>query len=152
MQIKTISQKIFRTKSSDNVETNCSNQTNPFGVSYKNRMINADVFFCGKEKIAEGVGKRISNHVNKLSDAWKVGAMGSFSKISNRFNNLSNIAREKAVQLRNSLTERTNRISELVVGRDSVKAIKKQEMPAIRELFQNLVSETISLNKEAAHA
>ena len=150
MEIKSISQKIFRTKSSNNSATNCSNQTNPFGVNYKGNMINADVFFSGKEKAAEGVGKRISNHVNKLADAWKVGAMGSFSEMSNRFNSTCSRVKSKAIQVYKYLTETNVEMPELIMGRDSVNSIKRKETSEIRTIFQNLADERARISKEAA--
>lgn len=150
MEIKSISQKIFRTKSSNISETNCSNQTNPFGVNYKGNMINADVFFCGKEKAVEGIGKKISNHVNKLTDAWKVGAMGSFSNMSNRFNSSINNVKSKAIQVYKYLTETNVEMPELIIGKNSVNAIKRKEMSEIRTIFKNLADEKVRLSKEAA--
>jgi len=147
MEIKSISQKIFRTKSSNNSETNCSNQTNPFGVNYKGNMINADVFFCGKEKAVEGVGKRISNHVNKLADAWKVGAMGSFSEMSNRFNSTCSRVKSKAVQVYKFLTETNLEMPELLIGKN---AIKKKEISEIKTIFKDIADERVRLNAEAA--
>lgn len=149
MEIKSISQKIFRTKSSNISETNCSNQTNPFGVNYKGNMINADVFFCGKEKAVETIGKKISNHVNKLTDAWKVGAMGSFSNMSNRFNASISKIKEKAVRAHKYLTETNVEVPEWMMGKNSKNVIKRKEISEIRTIFQNLADERIKLNAEA---
>jgi len=152
MEIKSISQKIFRTKS-NSIESN-SSQTNPFGVNYKGNMINADVFFTGKEKAVAnagvGVGKKISNHINKLTDAWKVGAMGSFSEMSNRFDASISRVKAKAVQVRKYLTETNVEMPQWLSGKDSKNSIKKKEMPAIRTIFQDLADSRAQSAKEAA--
>lgn len=79
MEIKSISQKIFKTNSS--VETK-SNHTNPFGVNFKGNMINADVFepsFEGtKETLAQKAANKLSGVRNKLADAMNVGSINSF--------------------------------------------------------------------------
>ncbi len=79
MEIKSISQKIFKTNTA-NVENN-SRHTNPFGVNFKGNMINADVFepsFEGKATLAQKAANRISGVKNKLADAMNVGSITSF--------------------------------------------------------------------------
>lgn len=80
MEIKSISQKIFKTNSVNS--ENKSNHTNPFGVNFKGNMINADVFepsFEGtKETLAQKAANKLSGVRNKLSDAMNVGSINSF--------------------------------------------------------------------------
>lgn len=80
MEIKSISQKIFRTNSTST--ENRSNHTNPFGVNFKGNMINADVFdvsFAGaKETLAQKAANKISSVRNKMADAMNVGSINSF--------------------------------------------------------------------------
>lgn len=80
MEIKSISQKIFRTNSTST--ENRSNHTNPFGVNFKGNMINADVFdvsFAGaKETLAQKAANKISGVRNKLADAMNVGSINAF--------------------------------------------------------------------------
>lgn len=78
MEIKSISEKIFRT--STNRNENCSNHTNPFGVSFKGNMISADVFETAakKSKLAEGVTnlrQGLSERMGKLQAAVNISAM-----------------------------------------------------------------------------
>lgn len=81
MEIKSISQKIFRTNSAS-IQQNSGSHTNPFGVNFKGNMINADVFdvsFAGaKETLAQKAVNKISGVTNKLADAMKVGSINSF--------------------------------------------------------------------------
>jgi len=81
MEIKNISQKIFRTASSK--AENRDNHTNPFGVNFKGNMINADVFepaFCGAK---ESIAKKAANKGRMWASAI-VGSMNSVNESISR--------------------------------------------------------------------
>jgi len=83
MEIKSISQKIFRT-ASQNTE-NKNSQTNPFGASFNGNIIKADVFSSSaKSNIAE----RVSNR-SKMVMSTIIGSFGAFNqKISSKLNSV----------------------------------------------------------------
>lgn len=86
MEIKSISAKIFRT-SSNNSE-NRSNHTNPFGVSFKGNIINADVFEEKKSDLTENQNK------GKMLISTLVGSINSInSSIGKRLNSVVNFGR-----------------------------------------------------------
>lgn len=91
MEIKSISQRIFRTAS--NNSENRSKQTNPFGVSIEGNVINADVFFSGAK---ESIAQKASNK-SKMIMSTIVGSFGSFGsfnqKISNGLNTVIKLGR-----------------------------------------------------------
>ncbi len=93
MEIKSISQRIFRTKS-NSIENNNS-QTNPFGASFKGKMIkmdalkNADVFTGSNASIADKVSNR-----SKMVMSTIIGSFGAFNqRISNRLNSVVDFGR-----------------------------------------------------------
>lgn len=77
MEIKSISQKIFRTSS--NNKENQANQTNPFGVSFKGSMINADVFQENKENNSDE-----KQNKGKMIVCTLVGSINSVSAAMSR--------------------------------------------------------------------
>lgn len=86
MEIKSISAKLFR-KSVNNSE-NRSNHTNPFGVSFKGNIINADVFEEKKSGLTENQNR------GKMLVSTLVGSINAInSSISNRLNSVMNFGR-----------------------------------------------------------
>lgn len=83
MEIKSISAKLFRP--SVNKSENRSNHTNPFGVSFKGNIINADVF---EEKKSDLTGNQ---NRGKMLVSTLVGSINAInSSISNRLNSVVN--------------------------------------------------------------
>lgn len=92
MEIKSISQKIFRS-APQNTE-NRSSQTNPFGASFNGTILKADVFSSSasvakKSQIIDKVSNR-----SKMVMSTIVGSFGAFNqKISSRLNSVVNFGR-----------------------------------------------------------
>lgn len=97
MEIKSISQKIFRTSPSK-VENNGSH-TNPFGVNFKGNMISADVFESSeKQNAAQNVAfkgaEMAVKAMNKIKASAFVGSLGDMaSAVSARFNSVVDFGR-----------------------------------------------------------
>jgi hypothetical protein len=86
MEIKSISGRLFRTNV--NKSENRSNQTNPFGVSFKGNIINADVFEEKKSGLTENTNR------GKMLVSTLVGSINAInSSISNRLNSVVNFGR-----------------------------------------------------------
>lgn len=96
MEIKSISQKIFKTSPSK-IETN-SNHTNPFGVNFKGNMISADVFETSDKSKISFKGAEIAQQVakkSKMLHSALVGSMGDLSQaISSRLNRIVDCGRK----------------------------------------------------------
>lgn len=82
MEIKSISNKIFKTASKTNEnQTNQSNHTNPFGVNFKGKMITADVFDSSEKSevsFAGNIASKVAGK-SKLITSTFIGAMGNLS-------------------------------------------------------------------------
>lgn len=118
MEIKSISQKIFRTSPSK-VENNGSH-TNPFGVNFKGNMISADVFESSeKQNVAQNIsfkGAEIAaKAMNKIKASAFVGSLGDMaSAVSARFNSVVDFGRrikQKAGDICKYLNETNLRIN-----------------------------------------
>ena len=160
MEIKSISQKIFRTAP----EKTQSNHTNPFGVNFKGNMINADVFEVsskGVGKIAE-VSGAISSRINKLKDAMNIGSINSF--VNSRLNSVVDFGKRiknSAVNAWNNLNESVlrldidkvgNRIkSSLSVQNYSKNHLKKNPVEHLGGMMENLI-EAIAKERAVANA
>lgn len=84
MEIKSISKKIFKA-APNRIESN-SNQTNPFGVNFKGKMITADVFepAVNKSSLAEKVSSK-----SKMVASAIVGSINDVNQaISKRLNSI----------------------------------------------------------------
>lgn len=92
MEIKSISQKIFRT--SPKVNENNASHTNPFGVNFKGKMISADVFESAeKTGIVSNIAEKVGNKCKMLTSAI-VGSIGDMnSAISSRLNSVVDFGR-----------------------------------------------------------
>lgn len=88
MEIKSISSKIFKTNANKIEKSeNRSNHTNPFGVSFKGNIINADVF-------EENSGLTERQNRGKMLVSTLVGSINSInSSISKRLNSVVNFGR-----------------------------------------------------------
>ena len=87
MEIKSISAKLFRTNvnKSENQSNQASNHTNPFGVSFKGNIINADVFEDKKSDLTEKQNR------GKMLVSTLVGSIGALNAtMSNRLNSVVN--------------------------------------------------------------
>lgn len=95
LSISSISKNIFRTNSKkveSNAQTNC-NQTNPFGVSFKGKMITADVFEKARSESNVKLAEKIANR-SKLISSAVVGSINNFaSNISARLNSVASFGR-----------------------------------------------------------
>lgn len=105
MEIKSISAKIFRTNV--NKSENRSNHTNPFGVSFKGNIINADVFEEKKADLTENKNR------GKMLVSTLVGSISSInSSISKRLNSVVNFGR----RIKESTTNAWNRAQSIDMG------------------------------------
>lgn len=160
MEVKSISQKIFRTRSekAQNCEKTQSNHTNPFGVNFKGNMINADVFqVSGANKIAEAAGK-ISSKLNlsKLRDAMNIGSINSY--LSKRLDPVMNLGRK----IKNSAVTTWNNINETMLklgvgkGEDNKfkiliefnqygkESLKKKPLGEVEDIYKKLVNQYVT--------
>lgn len=147
MEIKSISQKIFRT-SSNRTEKNNSH-TNPFGVSFRGNIINADVFeeknsnenkgkmaasaLVGSINSALGVMNRRLNSVISFGMRMKENTTELWDKTRDRVNNIN---------MREFLTSRMPAFT----GTYSVRRLQGLEITELRNLFEQKLSE---MNTEA---
>lgn len=120
MEIKSISSKIFRT-APKNVENN-NNQTNPFGVNFKGKMISADVFGSGsKSNLVEKVK-------SKMLTSALVGSMGDVAAaISTRLNSVLNYGK----RIKSNVTDFWNKAKSIEIH---------FETPNFKELGETLKS------------
>lgn len=150
MEIKSISQKIFKT-SSNRTENN-SNHTNPFGVSFKGNIINADVFEEKSPNENQNKGKMfVSTLVGSMNSA--MGVMGrrlnsviSFGmRIKETTTNLWDRTRDRASNI--NMTEfLTSRIPAFT-GTYSIRRLQECDVSELRSLFEEKLAE---MNTEAA--
>lgn len=145
MEIKSISQKIFRTSPSK-TETNCSH-TNPFGVSFKGNMISADVFETAAKKSnltegLSGLAERVTNKSKMVTSAI-VGSMGDMtSAISTRLNSVISFGKrigENAVKAWSYINTKNLRMSLEIVERKSKELFNLDFMPETRYSVKNLM-------------
>lgn len=96
MEIKSISQKIFKTSPSK-IETN-SNHTNPFGVNFKGNMISADVFESNEKSKVSFTGNNLIQNAAKKGRMWTSAIVGSMNNvnqaISSRLNRIVDCGRK----------------------------------------------------------
>lgn len=153
MEIKSISEKIF--KISSNKAENNSNHTNPFGVSFKGNIINADVFEDKNSNLTENQNK------GKMLVSTLVGSMNSIhSAIGRRLNSVVSFGRrmkETTSNLwdnANNLWNKANNISMsdflttstlAFTGAYSVKRLQERPVSDLKDLFEEKLS-----NMEAA--
>lgn len=105
MNIGSISQKIFRSKT--NEAENNSHQTNPFGVNFKGSIINADVFETKKAELSETESK------NRFLDSAFVGSINSFNTaMAQRLNSVVSFGRKS----RDTITNWWAKANEINVG------------------------------------
>lgn len=103
MEIKSISNKIFRT-SSNKVENN-SNHSNPFGVSFKGNIINADVFEEKTSNLTENQNK------GKMLVSTLVGSINAIhSSIGRRLNSVVSFGK-RIKETTNNLWDKANNIN-----------------------------------------
>lgn len=149
LSISSISQNIFRTSPNKNkVE---SNQTNPFGVSFKGNVLTADVFENKNKADKINFTGNMENIINKAKNRFKDAAfVGSINKMKT-FMNLDSImspinrAGEKIANVYNKLNSitvtdalisaRKAIVSAIPTNNYSVKSLQKQEISSLRNLF-----------------
>lgn len=86
MEIKSISGRIFKTASSEKIAGN-TNQTNPFGVSFKGNVIHADVFEASsKSNMINNLAEKVSNRGKMIVSAIVGSITDVASEISTRLN------------------------------------------------------------------
>jgi hypothetical protein len=87
MEIKNISQKIFRTSPSKTE----NNHSNPFGVNFKGNIINADVFDSSEKKSNISFkGAEIATKVANKGKLWTSAMVGSINNASEAMSKLLN--------------------------------------------------------------
>ena len=162
MEIKSISQKIFKTAPSkiDSTSVNNSNHTNPFGVNFKGNIINADVFESSekadKTSFTGAIAKRVSGKckmlasaivgsINSMNEAMgsRLNTIVSFGKragerVSRAWNYLNNT--NLSLHFDAKLVERTKGLLSAVTGY-SPGRLKEQPVNTLRDMFSSLVAE-----------
>lgn len=105
MNIGSISQKIFRTKTNATESNSC--QTNPFGVNFKGSIINADVFEAKKADLNKSESKNI------FFGSALVGSINSFNEaMVRRLNSVVSFGRRS----RDTITNWWAKANEINVG------------------------------------
>jgi len=137
MEIKNISAKIFRT--SLNKTENKSNHTNPFGVSCKGNIINADVF----EEKNSGLTER--ENKGKMLVSTLVGSINAIhSSIGRRLNSVVSFGR-RIKETTTSLWDKANNVnmSDFLAarmpsfeGNYSVRNLKERPVSDLEEMFK----------------
>lgn len=152
MQIKSISEKIFRT-SPNKIESN-SNQTNPFGVNFKGKMINADVFETAKPSLVANLSEKVSNRSKMITSAI-VGSIGDVNQaISRRLDSIVSFGKrmgEKAGNLWAKLND-----TKLVINIGNNEDLFRLNLPEPKYRISNLkkleISDLGSMFEEAVAA
>lgn len=140
MEIRSISQKIFKTNS-NSIKKN-ENQTNPFGVSFKGNMITADVF--EKKEVNESPNR------GKIFVSTLVGSINAVnSAVSKRLNSVVSFGRRLRDQT-NELWDKANNIEIHVdmadflaaslptfTGAYTVNNLRKRPVTDLRAMFEN---------------
>lgn len=145
MEIKSISTKLFRTKinKSENQSNQASNHTNPFGVSFKGNIINADVF---EEKKSDLTGNQ--NRGKMLVSTW-VGSINAInSSISNRLNSVVNFCG----RVKDSTVEAWQKARAIDVGKVMADRIAFGGNYSVNRLQQRPVSELGAMLQERVAA
>jgi hypothetical protein len=137
MEIKNISARIFRT--SLNKTGNNSNHTNPFGVSFKGNIINADVF----EEKNSGLTER--ENKGKMLVSTLVGSINAIhSSIGRRLNSVVSFGR-RIKETTTSLWDKANNVnmSDFLAARMpsfegtySVKNLKERPVSDLEGMFK----------------
>ena len=123
MEIRSISQKIFKSGQNSKVENN-SRQTNPFGVNFQGNIIKADVFERSEAKL----GQKIAQKGKMLSSAI-VGSINSVNKaISQRLDSVVRVGKN----LRQNVLKAGERVSCLWAQAKSIEI--SLGMPKMRDL------------------
>lgn len=123
MEIRSISQKIFKSGQNSKVENN-SRQTNPFGVNFQGNIIKADVFERSEAKL----GQKIAQKGKMLSSAI-VGSINSVNKaISQRLDSVVRVGKN----LRQNVLKAGERVSSLWAQAKSIEI--SLGMPKMRDL------------------
>lgn len=161
MEVKSISQKIFRTRSekAQDCEKIQSNHTNPFGVNFKGNIIkmdaikNADVF---DSSLKSELVNRVSGKFNKLKDAMNIGSINSY--LSKRLDPVMNLGRKIKTGAQTVLNNLNETMLRLGVGKGednklnisfgiknySVNHKKKQSIEVLKDDFINTVNAYIA--------
>src|SRR5574344_292780 len=88
-----ISKNIFKLKSSKKDENVVSNQSNPFGISFKGKMISADVFEKTSSLSQSKLTEKIISRSKLVSSAVVGSIIDLASSISSRLNSVANFGR-----------------------------------------------------------
>lgn len=149
MEIKSISQKIFRTSSN---RTESNNHTNPFGVSFKGNIINADVFEEKSPNENQNKGKMfVSTLVGSMNSA-----MGVMGRRLNSVVSFGMRMKETTTQLWDRTRDRASNINmaqfltsrmPAFTGTYSIRRLQERDVSELRTLFEEKLEE---MNTEAA--
>lgn len=143
MEIKSISNKIFRTSS--NKAENNANHTNPFGVSFQGNIINADVFEEKNSNLTENQNK------GKMLVSTLVGSINAIhSSIGRRLNSVVSFGR-RIKETTTNLWDRANNINmadfltskmPAFSGAYSVKRLQERPISELTDLFREKLATT----------
>lgn len=113
MKIESISNRIFKTNSKTNQNENCSRQTNPFGVNFKGKMINAD--FAVNADVFARTGE-VAKKRNLLNVAALVGSINSFgSAVSRRLDSVVNSVANAGRRIKDTTSNAWKKANEIVI-------------------------------------
>lgn len=90
MEIKSISQKIFRTSPNKCENKSESNHTNPFGVNFKGNIIQADVFDKSDNAGISFKGAEIAAKVANKGKLWSSAIVGSINNANEAMRKILN--------------------------------------------------------------
>lgn len=116
MEIKSISQKIFRTspnKTENNHNKVDSNHTNPFGVNFKGNIIQADVFDKSEKSSISFKGAEIAAKVANKGKIWSSAMVGALNmNINEAMSKMLNPVKSFGRKVKeNALNVKTNAIA-----------------------------------------
>ena len=129
--IGSISKNILKLKAPKAKEQHQNNASNPFGLSFKGKMITADVFKKAETEDSIRLTRRIANR-SKLISSTIVGSISDFaSGISSRLNSVANFGR----RIKNNITEAWNKAknTEISFGMLDVKNLIKTHITDSKE-------------------
>ena len=138
MKIQNISQKIFRTNTTEKIKKD-NNHSNPFGLNFKGNIISADVFASGKsipsfkgiQLAAEIAGKcklAMRNTRDSIS-GWTSIANTRFGKRLNAVKDFGIAIREKAGDVLKYLNTKSLYFNIGIKNKENIFAISKTQKP-----------------------
>lgn len=131
--------KMQRLQNKDNKAQN-PNQTNPFGIAFKGKVIQMDVFENSNKteenKASVSIKEKLQNTGKLVASAW-VGTINKFSSLKANAIAFGNKIKENSVNMYNKIKELSNTSIELDLFKYNVSRLQKQPVSELKLMLQN---------------